>query len=175
VVDLVIYRLTPLGKLFDDETDPTQHMMQLKQKYQAMRKLMTNNIEQLNQRKKELTASNLALKSKFEMLKQHEKENFDKLITLDQNSQAKIINLETDYNNRNKERLELEANNRLLNVDLTNERLQNQELEYILKSQQDSELMRQQEFEKEINLIENMINEKIKKFEEIENKKVTIF
>ena len=150
-------------------------MMQLKQKYQAMRKMMTNNIEHLRQKKKELTANNVSLKSKYETLKGLEKESFDKLMHLDQSSQAKIITIDNDYNIRSKERLELEANNRLLNVDLTNERAQNQELEYILKAQQDSELMRQKEFEKEILLIENMINEKIKKFEDIEIRKVNVF
>jgi hypothetical protein len=158
--------------LFDDESDPNQHMNQLKLKYQAMRKLMTNNIEQLKQKKKELTATNVAMKSKYETIKGLEKENFDKLMTLDQTAQGKIVTLENDYLIRNKERLELEANNRLLNVDLANERQQNQELEFILKSQQEAELMRQQEFEKEIVLIENMINEKIKKFEAVEVKKV---
>jgi hypothetical protein len=147
-------------------------MMQLKQKYQAMRKMMTNNIENLRLKKKELTGTNISLKSKYETLKTLEKESFDKLMNLDQTSQGKIITAENDYVIRNRERLELEANNRLLNVDLTNERLQNQELEYILKSQLDSEFMRQKEFEKEILLIENMINEKIKKFEEVELRKV---
>jgi hypothetical protein len=150
-------------------------MTQLKQKYQAMRKLMNNNIEQLKNKKKELTGTNVSLKSKYETLKTHEKDNFDKLMNLDQTSQSKIVTLENDYVIRNKERLELEANNRLLNVDLSNERLQHQELEFILKSQLEAEQMRQQEFDKEIALIENMINEKIKKFEDIEVKKVRCY
>jgi hypothetical protein len=147
-------------------------MIQLKQKYQAMRKMMTNNIETLKQKKKDFTATNVSLKSKYDTIKVLEKTTFDKLMTLDQTSQSKIIGLEGDYNVRNKERLELEANNRLLNVDLTNERQQNQELEFILKAHMDHEVMRQQEFEKEILLIEGLINEKIKKFEDVENRKV---
>ena len=124
---------------------------------------MTNNIETLKQRNKELLATNVSIKSKYDTLKNLEKNSFEKLMKLDQTSQDKIVTLENDYIVKNKERLEIETNNRLLNVDLSNERSQNQELEFILKSANENQQARQLEFEKEnIDKTKDNTDEKIK-------------
>ena len=52
-------------QLFNDERDPSQHILQLKTKYSNMRKNMENKIEELNNKKREITGSNVSLRARF--------------------------------------------------------------------------------------------------------------
>lgn len=131
---------------------------------------MEAKIEDVNSKKREIQGLNISLKSKLETLKKLEKEMFQKFLNLDQKSNEKIIQLENDFLVRNRERLELEATNRLHEVELKNEITNNQELEYTLKSNQKLEEMKQLEFDRQMLIIENMTKEKIKTYEEINQK-----
>jgi len=154
-------------QLFNDDRDPSQHILQLKQKYQNMRKNMENKMEDLNIKKREIMGMNVSLKAKLDSLKKIEKEVFNKLVNLEQKSNEKLINLENDFLKQNRDRLELEANNRLCEMEIKNEVLKNQELEFSIKSTQKLEEMNQQEFSKNINLLENLTKDKIKQYDEV--------
>jgi len=94
----------------------------------------------------------------------------EKLINLEDRSQEKITSLENDFFNKNRERLEFEAHNRLLDIDVKNELHNNQHLEYILISTAKLEELKQKEFENQISIVENMTKEKVKEYETIHNK-----
>jgi hypothetical protein len=162
------------AKLFDDDTDPTQHIMQLKQKYNSMRKSMENALEELKNKKKGLIANNVSLKSKYETIKKLEQESYESLVGLDQSSQKRLADTENNYRIRNEERLKLEAENRLLVVDINNERETNQEYEFIIKANEFEENMRMKDFQFEISLVEAMAKEKLKKIDSIDVQKVII-
>lgn len=157
-------------QLFNDDRDPSQHIMQLKQKYTYMRKNIENKLEDLNNKKREVQGQNVALKAKLQSLKSVEKEVYLKLVNVEEKSNAKLISLENDFLKKNLERLELEANNRLADVELKNENLRNQELEYTIKSADKVDQMKQEEFEKKIQLLENLTKEKIKAYESVNEK-----
>jgi hypothetical protein len=55
-----------------------------------MRKNMEDKIEELNNKKREVTSVNVSLKSKFDTLKKIEKEIYDKVVNLDERSNIKI-------------------------------------------------------------------------------------
>jgi hypothetical protein len=170
-----LYYKINLAKLFDDDTDPTQHIVQLKQKYNNMRKTMEGILEDLNHKKKDLIANNVSIKSKYDSIKKLEQESYEKLVSLDQSSQKKLADAENNHRNKNEERLKLEAENRLLVVDINNERETNQEYEFIIKANEFEENMRLNDFQFDISLVEAMAREKFKKIDEIEIKKVKYY
>ena len=51
---------------------------------------MEDKIEELNNKKREVTSVNVSLKSKFDTLKKIEKEIYDKVVNLDERSNIKI-------------------------------------------------------------------------------------
>ncbi len=126
---------------------------------------MENQIQDLNSKKTTVTGENVALKNKFESLKKLEKEVFTKLCNLDEQSNQRINLLENDYMTGNRERLELEANNRLQEMESKNELQKNQELEYTIKSGAKLTEQKQDEFNKQLQIIEQMTKEKIAVYE----------
>ncbi len=139
-----------------------------------MRKSMESALEELKNKKKDLIANNVSIKSKYESIKKLEQESYEKLVSLDQSSQKKLADAENNHRLKNEERLKLEAENRLLVVDINNERETNQEYEFIIRANEFEENMRQKDFQFDISLVEVMAKEKFKKIDEIEIQKVII-
>lgn len=138
-----------------------------------MRKMMDSKNEDLTNKKREVHGLNVSLKSKLEALKQLEKEIYDKLVNLEDISQQKLHNLENEYFIKNKDRMDLEASNRVAEMDIKNELKTNQELEFYLKNNEKFENIAYQEYEEEMNTIEALTYQKTKQFEEINLKMVT--
>ena len=59
-------------QLFNDDKDPAIHIQQLKIKYANMRKKMEDQIELLNDKKREITGQNVSLKAKLTSLQKTE-------------------------------------------------------------------------------------------------------
>jgi hypothetical protein len=142
-----------------------------------MRKQMEGKSENLINKRREILAQNAAMKSKLETLKKIEKEVLQKFINLEEISNQKIYYLENEFTLKSRERLELEANNRLQDMDLKNEAIKNQQLEFTLTSLVKLEEQTQQENLIQFRISENIINNKIKTYEtvntnikELENK-----
>ena len=76
--------------MFNDDRDPSQHILQLKQKYANMRKKQETIEVDLIKKKKEIYAINETFRSKLDVLKKFEKEQYEKLVTLEERSQQKI-------------------------------------------------------------------------------------
>jgi len=79
-----------IAQLFNDDRDPSQHILQLKQKYANMRKKQETITVDLNKKQKEINAVNETYRSKLDVLKKFEREMYEKLVSLDERSQQKI-------------------------------------------------------------------------------------
>lgn len=137
-----------------------------------MRKIMDSKNEDFTSKKREVNGLNVSLKSKLEALKQLEKEVYDKLVNLEDVSQQKLHSLENEYYIKNKDRMDLEASNRIAEVDIKNELKTNQELEFYLKNNEKLDDLTLKEFEEEMSTIETLSNQKTKQFEDINEKMV---
>ena len=157
-------------QLFNDERDPSQHILQLKTKYSNMRKNMENKIEELNNKKREITGLNVSLRAKLDTLQKLEKEAYTKLTNFEDKSSMKLNTLTSEYLAKNNERNELEANNRLYSSQLASEIKKNMQLEYSITSSAKADEMKQSEFEKSIALLEEMTKEKVKAYDDVNNK-----
>ena len=157
-------------QLFNDERDPSTHILQLKTKYAAMRKKMEDQILDLNDKKREVTGLNVSLKSKLETLKNLEKEAYLKLNEYSTKGNEKLNNLNGDFINKNNERIELEANNNLQKNNLKNELKKNEDLEYEITSTTEMDKMKKEDFENEMKLIEDMTDLKLKTYNETNDK-----
>ena len=157
-------------QLFNDERDPSQHIQQLKTKYANMRKKMEDQIATLNDKKREVTGLNVALKAKLETLQKLERDVYMKLQNNQEKGNNKLNNLTSNYLEKNNERNELEANNRLQNTQLGSEIKRNEELEYNILSGEKNDELDKIEFESQIKLLEDMTTEKTKSYDETNNK-----
>lgn len=128
--------------------------------------------EELTNKKREVHGNNVSLKAKLEALRQLEKEVYEKLVMLEEKSQQKLHLLETEYLTKNKDRLDLEASNRVAEVDIKNELKMNQELEFYLTNAEKFENMAYKEFEEEMDTIETLSEKKTKQYEGITSKMV---
>lgn len=140
-----------------------------------MRKMMDSKNEDLTSKKREVHGLNVSLKAKLDALKQLEKEIYDKLVNLEDVSQQKLHGLENEYFIKNKDRMDLEASNRIAEIDIKNELKTNQELEFYLKNNEKLETISLKEFQEEMSTIESLSNQKTKKYEEINEKMVKRF
>ncbi len=137
-----------------------------------MRKMIDAKHEDLTSKKREVNGLNVSLKSKLEALKQLEKEVYDKLVNLEDVSQQKLHSLENEYYIKNKDRMDLEAFNKIAEIDIKNELKTNQELEFYLKNNQKLDNLTLKEFEDEMSTIETLSSQKTKQFEDINEKMV---
>jgi len=128
--------------------------------------------EELSNKKREVHGNNVSLKSKLDALKKLEQEIYEKLVNLEEVSQKKMHELENEYYTKNKDRLDLEACNRVSEVDIKNELKANQDLEFYLTHNQKLENLTYKEYEEEMDNIAASSNRKAKQFEEITAKMV---
>ena len=157
-------------QLFNDERDPSTHILQLKTKYAGMRKKMEDQILELNDKKREVTGLNVSLKARLDTLQKLEKDAYLKLQEYSQKGNEKLNNLNGDFISKNNERVELEANNNLQKNNLNNELKRNEDLEYEITSGTEMDKMSKENFEGEMKLVEDMTALKIKVYDETNNK-----
>ena len=144
-------------QLFNDERDPSIHIQQMKMKYANMRKKMENEIGLLNDKKREIVGVNVSLKAKLNTLQKLELDLYKKLQEL-QSSKTNELNIEkTNYTEKENEKINLEADNRLKTTKLKAEINNNEELDYKIKSDDEITKMSKSDFDNEINLVENLI------------------
>lgn len=131
-----------------------------------MRKIMESKNEDLTSKKREVLGLNFSLRSKLESLKILEKEIYDKLVNVEDKSHQKLNLLENEYMIKNRERLELDSNNRLAELDIKNELVKNKELQFFISNNEQLENLILSEYEKEMETIENITQEKTKQYED---------
>ena len=121
--------------------------------------------EQLANKKREANMVNVSLKSKLENISTLTKEVYVRSSYNEDRLNQKFLNLEQDFLEKQKQRLELEASNRLNELDLKNEITNSIELEYSIQSGEKSDQLLKEEFEKKINFMEYLTKERIKQYE----------
>jgi hypothetical protein len=157
-------------QLFNDDKEPVIHIQQLKVKYANMRKKMEDQIIILNNRKREVTGLNISLKAKLDILQKIEKGVLNRLQDLEnkKNTELNIENIK--FSEKDNERLNLEADNRLNNTKLNAEINNNEDLSYQIESGDKIGKMSQDDFDNDIKLIEDMVEIKGKELYEVREK-----
>ena len=147
-------------QLFNDDKDPAIHIQQLKIKYANMRKKMNDDIETLNDKKREVTGINVSLKAKLASLQKLEQEVYNKLKDLENKKNNELNNANNDFSDKDNERINIEADNRLNNTKLKAEVDNNEDLAYQIESGDKIGKMSQDDFNSDIKLIEDMVEMK---------------
>ena len=115
-------------QLFNDDKDPSTHIQQLKVKYANMRKKMEDQILALNDQKREVTGENVSLRAKLASLQKLEQEVYNKLKNLENNKNNELNEKNNNYYEKDNERTNIEADNRLQNSKLNQTLNENEEL-----------------------------------------------
>lgn len=135
-----------------------------------MRKMMEAKVEELMERKKKLAGNNSSLKSKYQVISNIEKEVYEKLIKLDEESINKINQLENELTEKNNERLEFEALNRMSEAEKKDNLSKHIDLNFEIDNNAKMEEMAREDFLRELSLLEDMIKTQIKEYEEINSR-----
>jgi hypothetical protein len=144
-------------QLFNDDKDPAIHIQQLKIKYANMRKKMEDQIELLNDKKREITGQNVSLKAKLTSLQKLELDAYNKLKELENNKNNELNNAINDLSEKDNDRVNIEAENRLQNTKLFAEINNNEDLSFQIESGDKIGKMTQDDFDSDIKLIEDMV------------------
>ena len=147
-------------QLFNDDKDPAIHIQQLKVKYANMRKKMEDQIESLNDKKREVTGQNVSLKAKLSSLQKLEQDVYNKLKELENKKNNELNDANNNFSDKDNERVNIEADNRLQNTKLKAEINNNEDLAYQIESGDKIGKMSQDDFDSDIKLIEDMVEAK---------------
>ena len=144
-------------QLFNDDRDPSIHIQQLKTKYANMRKKMENEIAILNDKKREILGINVSLKAKLETLQKLELDMYHKLKDLESEKNNELNHEKNNFAEKDNEKINLEADNRLKNTKLKAEINNNEELDYKIKTDEEIKKLSESDFNNEIKLIEDLV------------------
>lgn len=147
-------------QLFNDDKDPAIHIQQLKVKYANMRKKMEDQIEQLNENKRNVTGMNVSLKAKLASLQKLESDVYNKLNNLKQNGDNKLYEINSKFLEKDNEKTNLEANNRLQSTKLKTTIDNNEGLQFDIDGGDAMSKMNQDDFDDDIRLIEELTTKK---------------
>jgi hypothetical protein len=144
-------------QLFNDDRDPSIHIQQMKTKYANMRKKMENEIAILNDKKRDILGINVSLKAKLNTLQKLELDTYNKLKDLETNKKNELNHEKQSLEEKDNEKINTEADNRLQNTKLKAEINNNEELDYKIKTDDEISKMSQNDFDNEIKLIEDLV------------------
>ena len=137
-------------QLFNDDKDPAIHIQQMKTKYANMRKKMEDEIANLNVKKREITGCNVSLKAKLDTLQKLELDIYNKVKDLESNKTNELNREKNNLEDKDNEKVNLEAENRLNNTKLKAEINNNEDLDYKIKSDDEINKMSQNDFDNDI-------------------------
>lgn len=120
-------------QLFNDDRDPSQHILQLKTKYSQMRQKMETKIEELSQLKRNLTCENVSLKAKYDVLSGFARELNNRINQFESEGIEILQNYEREYKTKFQERNEIEGLNKAIEQEIVFSEKKNDELEYSLQ------------------------------------------
>ena len=144
-------------QLFNDDRDPSIHIQQMKTKYANMRKKMEDQILNLNDQKRGIVGVNVSLKAKLNTLQKLELDVYNKLKELESNKTQQLNQDKLNYEEKDNEKINLEAENRLNNTKLKAEINNNEDLDYKIKTDDEIGKMTQSDFDNNIKLIEDLV------------------
>ena len=157
-------------QLFNDDRDPSIHIQQMKTKYANMRKKMEDQILNLNDKKREIVGINVSLKAKLDTLQKLELDIYNKLKELESNKTQQLNQDKLNYEEKDNEKINLEAENRLNNTKLKAEINNNEELDYKIKSDDEISKMTQSDVDNNIKLVEDLVQIKGEELNQVHEK-----
>ena len=157
-------------QLFNDDRDPSIHIQQMKTKYANMRKKMEDQILNLNDQKREIVGVNVSLKAKLNTLQKLELDVYNKLKELESNKTQQLNQDKLNYEEKDNEKINLEAENRLNNTKLKAEINNNEELDYKIKSDDEMNKMTQNDVDNNIKLVEDLVQIKGEELNQVHEK-----
>ena len=153
-------------QLFNDDNDPSIHIQQLTVKYANMRKKMEDQVLLLNDKKREITGLNVSLKAKLSSIQKFEQEVYNKLKDLEQTKKSELNEKSSAFYEKDNDRTNLEADNRLNNSKLNQTLKDNEELKYNIETGDKIGKMTQDDFDDNIKLIDDLVEIKGKELTE---------
>ena len=102
-------------QLFNDDRDPSIHIQQLKVKYANMRKKMEDEINSLNDKKREIVGINVSLKAKLDTLKKLELDVYNKLKDYEKSKINELNNEKENFEEKNNEKINMYNNQQFQN------------------------------------------------------------
>ena len=144
-------------QLFNDDKDPSIHIQQLKTKYANMRKKMEDEIANLNDKKREIIGCNVSLKAKLDTLQKLELDIYNKVKGLESDKTNELNREKLNLEEKDNEKINLEAENRLNNTKLKATINNNEDLDYKIKTDDEISKMSQNDFDNEIKLVEDLV------------------
>ena len=157
-------------QLFNDDKDPSIHIQQLKVKYANMRKKMEDEILLLNDKKREITGLNISLKAKLNSIKKFEQEVYNKLKELEREKKSELNAKNSAFFEKDNERTNLEADNRLNNSKLNQTLTENEDLKYNIETGEKIGTMTQDDFNDKLKLVDDLVEIKGKELTECREK-----
>ena len=157
-------------QLFNDDKDPSIHIQQLKVKYANMRKKMEDEILLLNDKKREIIGINVSLKAKLKSVQDFEQNVYNKLKELEKEKKSTLNEKNSQFFEKDNERTNLEADNRLSNSKLTQTLNENEELKYNIETDDKIGKMSQEDFNEKIKLIDDLVDIKGKELNDCREK-----
>ena len=144
-------------QLFNDDKDPSIHIQQLKVKYANMRKKMEDEILLLNDKKREIIGINVALKAKLNSVQKFEQDVYNKLKELEREKKTLLNEKNSQFFEKDNERTNLEADNKLSNANLNQTLKENEDLKYKIETDEKIGKMSQEDFNEKVKLVEDLI------------------
>ena len=153
-------------QLFNDDKDPSIHIQQLKVKYANMRKKMEDEILLLNDKKREIIGINVSLKAKLKSVQDFEQEVYNKLKELEREKKSLLNEKNSLFFEKDNEKTNLEADNRLSKTNLNQTLNENETLKYNIETEDKIGKMSQDDFNEKIKLVEDLVEIKGKELSE---------
>ena len=153
-------------QLFNDDKDPSIHIQQLKVKYANMCKKMEDEILLLNDKKREIIGINVSLKAKLKSVQDFEQEVYNKLKELEREKKSTLNEKNSLFFEKDNEKTNLEADNRLSKTNLNQTLNENETLKYNIETEDKIGKMSQDDFNEKIKLVEDLVEIKGKELSE---------
>ena len=153
-------------QLFNDDKDPSIHIQQLKVKHANMRKKMEDQVLLLNDKKREITGLNVSLKAKLNSIQKFEQEVYNKLKELEREKKTELNEKNSAFFEKDNERTNLEADNRLNNSKLNQTLTENEDLKYNIETGDKIGTMSQDDFNDKLKLVDDLVEIKGKELTE---------
>ena len=157
-------------QLFNDDKDPQIHIQQLKVKYANMRKKMEDEILKLKEQQRKVKGINVSLKAKLQSLQKSEQDVYNKLKNIENVKKNELNDKSNIFFQKDNEKTNLEADNRLQNTKLNQTISTNEDLKYTIETEDKIGKMKQEDFDANIKMIEELVEIKGKELSECKEK-----
>ena len=158
-----------IGSLFDDEKSSWQHISQMKQKYQKMRRDYDRQSDELNKRKLGVVGDQFELDAQINIMLVQNQKIEEQCREYDGATKKRLFELEKDLKDVSKQKFDLENEIRMLEQDLARETSENYTAKMTIGKDKEFEELNNARFTLEVALQRRLLEEKdaeVKRFRE---------